>query len=88
MSKHQRKPSTKAAAPRKSHDASQPAAAPERASLPATSLTPEQAAQVSGGTLASRYLGETEKSLNWVFNPADPSGASLLLDGSDDLFGR
>jgi ATPase family associated with various cellular activities (AAA) len=38
--------------------------------------------------LVSKYVGETEKNLKRVFDAADASGAILLFDEADALFGR
>ena len=38
--------------------------------------------------IVSKYLGETEKSLEAVLNDAERTGAVLLLDEADALFGR
>lgn len=39
-------------------------------------------------TVISKYIGETEKNLRRVFDAADASGAILLFDESDALFGK
>lgn len=38
--------------------------------------------------LVSKYIGETEKNLNRLFAAAEASGAVLLFDEADALFGR
>lgn len=38
--------------------------------------------------MVSKYIGETEKNLRRVFDAADHSGAILLFDEADALFGR
>lgn len=38
--------------------------------------------------VVSKYIGETEKNLQRVFDSADESGAILLFDESDALFGK
>jgi hypothetical protein len=38
--------------------------------------------------VVSKYIGETEKNLERVFDAAEESGAVLLFDESDSLFGR
>lgn len=38
--------------------------------------------------VVSKYIGETEKNLNQVFDAASQLGAVLLLDEADDLFGK
>lgn len=38
--------------------------------------------------VVSKYLGETEKHLSRVFDEAEQSGAVLLIDEADELFGR
>lgn len=40
------------------------------------------------GAVVSTYIGETEKHLATVFARADASGAVLLFDESDALFGK
>ena len=39
-------------------------------------------------TVVSKYIGETEKNLRRVFQAAEDSGAILLFDEADALFGR
>jgi DNA polymerase III delta prime subunit len=39
-------------------------------------------------TVASKYIGETEKNLDRVFKAAEASGAVLLLEEADALFGK
>jgi hypothetical protein len=39
-------------------------------------------------TVVSKYVGETEKNLKRVFDAAEASGAILLFDEADALFGR
>ena len=39
-------------------------------------------------SLVSKYIGETEKNLDRVFRKAEGSGAVLLLDEADALFGK
>jgi len=38
--------------------------------------------------VVSKYIGETEKNLRQVFDAADESGAVLLFDEADSLFGK
>ena len=38
--------------------------------------------------VASKYIGETQKNLDAVFGRAERSGAALLLDEADALFGK
>jgi vesicle-fusing ATPase len=38
--------------------------------------------------VVSRYIGETEKNLSALFDEAEASGAVLLIDDADALFGR
>ncbi|PYS97804.1 MAG: hypothetical protein DMF63_18640 [Acidobacteria bacterium] len=38
--------------------------------------------------LAAKYIGETEKNLDRVFDAAEKSGAVLLFDEADALFGK
>jgi hypothetical protein len=40
------------------------------------------------GQLVSKYIGETEKNLNALFDAVDGSNSILLFDESDALFGR
>ncbi|HMN20307.1 MAG TPA: ATP-binding protein [Ottowia sp.] len=44
--------------------------------------------QVDLATLVSKYIGETEKNLKKLFNAAESSGAVLLFDEADALFGK
>ena len=39
-------------------------------------------------TLVSKYIGETEKNLKRLFDAAEASGAVLLFDEADALFGK
>ena len=39
-------------------------------------------------TIASRYIGETEKNLDKVFNSAQRAGTVLFFDEADALFGK
>ena len=39
-------------------------------------------------TTASKYVGETEKNIDRVFRDAERSGAVLLVDEADALFGK
>jgi SpoVK/Ycf46/Vps4 family AAA+-type ATPase len=39
-------------------------------------------------SVASKYIGETEKHIDAIFNEAEQSGAVLLLDEADALFGK
>jgi SpoVK/Ycf46/Vps4 family AAA+-type ATPase len=39
-------------------------------------------------SVVSKYIGETEKNLGAVFDDAEQSGAVLLLDEADALFGK
>lgn len=43
--------------------------------------------RIDGGALVSTYLGETEKNLSRIFADAERSGAVLLFDEADALFG-
>lgn len=38
--------------------------------------------------VVSKYVGETEKNLRWIFDAAEQGGAILLFDEADALFGR
>ena len=40
------------------------------------------------GAMVSKYIGETEKNLTRVFDAAEDSGAILLFDEADALFGK
>jgi hypothetical protein len=44
--------------------------------------------RVDLATLVSKYIGETEKNLKQLFDAADASGAVLLFDEADALFGK
>jgi SpoVK/Ycf46/Vps4 family AAA+-type ATPase len=44
--------------------------------------------QVDLAATVSKYIGETEKNLERVFKEAESSGAVLLLDEADALFGK
>lgn len=44
--------------------------------------------RVDLATLVSKYIGETEKNLKRLFDAADSSGAVLLFDEADALFGK
>ncbi|MEK1888239.1 MAG: ATP-binding protein [Phyllobacterium sp.] len=44
--------------------------------------------RVDLATLVSKYIGETEKNLKRLFDVADSSGAVLLFDEADALFGK
>jgi hypothetical protein len=44
--------------------------------------------RVDLGRVVSQYIGETEKNLQAVFRDAEKSGAVLLLDEADALFGK
>jgi hypothetical protein len=44
--------------------------------------------RVDLGSLISKYIGETEKNLRRLFDAAEASGAILLFDEADALFGR
>lgn len=44
--------------------------------------------RVDLGQLVSKYIGETEKNLNALFDAVDGSDAILLFDESDALFGK
>ena len=39
-------------------------------------------------SVVSKYIGETEKNLKGVFDAAEDSGAILLFDEADALFGK
>jgi SpoVK/Ycf46/Vps4 family AAA+-type ATPase len=43
--------------------------------------------RVDVSAVVSQYIGETEKNLNDVFDKAEASGAILLFDEADILFG-
>ena len=44
--------------------------------------------QVDLGNVADKYIGETEKNLEKIFRAAEYSGAILLFDEADALFGK
>ena len=44
--------------------------------------------RVDLATLVSKYIGETEKNLKRLFDAAETSGAVLLFDEADALFGK
>lgn len=44
--------------------------------------------QVDLSRVVSKYIGETEKNLNAVFDDAERSGAVLIFDEADALFGK
>jgi SpoVK/Ycf46/Vps4 family AAA+-type ATPase len=44
--------------------------------------------RVDLSAVVSKYIGETEKNLGRLFDAADDSGAILLFDGADALFGK
>ncbi len=44
--------------------------------------------QIDLASLVSKYIGETEKNLKRVFDAAEDSGAILLFDEADALFGK
>jgi hypothetical protein len=44
--------------------------------------------RVDLATLVSKYIGETEKNLRQLFDAAESSGAVLLFDEADALFGK
>jgi SpoVK/Ycf46/Vps4 family AAA+-type ATPase len=44
--------------------------------------------QIDLATVVSKYIGETEKNLRRVFDAATDSGAVLLFDEADALFGK
>ena len=44
--------------------------------------------QVDLAQVISKYIGETEKNLASVFAAAESSGAALLFDEADALFGK
>ena len=44
--------------------------------------------RVDLGSIASKYIGETEKNLQHMFEMAEKEGAILLFDEADALFGR
>ena len=44
--------------------------------------------RVDVSAVLSRYIGETEKNLNAVFDKAEASGAILFFDEADALFGK
>lgn len=45
-------------------------------------------AKVNLSSVVSRYVGETEKNINRVFDEAERSGAILFFDEADALFGK
>jgi hypothetical protein len=44
--------------------------------------------QIDLATIVSKYIGETEKNLRRIFDAAEESGAILLFDEADALFGK
>ena len=38
--------------------------------------------------IVSKYVGETEKNIDGIFDAAEKSGAVLLIDEADNLFGK
>jgi SpoVK/Ycf46/Vps4 family AAA+-type ATPase len=44
--------------------------------------------QIDLATVVSKYIGETEKHLRRIFDAAERSGAILLFDEADSLFGK
>lgn len=44
-------------------------------------------AKVNLSSVVSRYVGETEKNINRIFDEAERSGSILFFDGADALFG-
>ena len=44
-------------------------------------------AKVNLSSVVSRYIGETEKNINRIFDEAERSGSILFFDGADVLFG-
>jgi SpoVK/Ycf46/Vps4 family AAA+-type ATPase len=44
--------------------------------------------QIDLSAMVSKYIGETEKNLRTVFDAAEASGAVLLFDEADALFGK
>ncbi len=44
--------------------------------------------QIDLSNVVSKYIGETEKNLRRIFDAADESGAILLFDEADALFGK
>jgi len=44
--------------------------------------------QIDLSTVVSKYIGETEKNLSRIFDAAESSGAVLLFDEADALFGK
>jgi hypothetical protein len=44
--------------------------------------------QIDLATVVSKYIGETEKNLRRIFDAAEESGAILLFDEADALFGK
>ena len=44
--------------------------------------------QIDLAALVSKYIGETEKNLQRLFNAAEGTGAILLFDEADAVFGR
>jgi SpoVK/Ycf46/Vps4 family AAA+-type ATPase len=44
--------------------------------------------QIDLSQVVSKYIGETEKNLRKIFDAADESGAILLFDEADSLFGK
>ena len=44
--------------------------------------------RVDSDKIVSKYIGETEKNLNRLFNAAESAGAILFFDEADALFGK
>ena len=72
-----RKPARKAAA--------RPPAKPAVTDLPAQRVSPEDEAELRGGS-TRKYIGETEKNLGQLFDNATQSDATLSFGEGDQLF--
>lgn len=54
----------------------------------AVQLPADRSSTVDATGVDSKYIGETEKNLDAVFDKAERRGGALLFDESDALFGR
>lgn len=64
---------------------------PERRQEVAAAVAADLNHPLSGADLSqvvSKYIGETEKNISWVFDAAEESDSILLLDEADALFGK
>jgi SpoVK/Ycf46/Vps4 family AAA+-type ATPase len=50
--------------------------------------TDARVAVIGLSEVVSKYVGETEKNLDGVFDDAERAGTVLFVDESDDLFGK